>query len=315
MNNLFKYVCQELQYMFKSKTVLLILVILLAVTIGISFVECEYVREMYENYSGIEEFYINNGDEEEMQKDLNGEYTVTEGDEGTTTVQNPILFYYHELHNAVYSISPQYIVTQAFEISLLFLPLLSFVFGSSIYVKDYKYRLLKHKILRFGRMNYILGKIITILLVIVFSVLCFSIMNGVSGIIINNLLSDEIPLEKFNDVKIIQSSNLFIRTLIICLISTIYCVYGALCGVIFKNSVPGIILAVMYLYVVPLNFKYEPQNMIYTIVDKHFDFIGLAEISTKKSCEYGIAMLILVMTVIVSLVLISVIINRRSSYN
>ena len=153
MNRFVRCFNVEIEYLKKSKFFLVLGVLFLIITAALSFIQYSYVLEAYSDYTNMVEYYSENN--LNMEEDMNsGEYILRENEDGTTTVENPILYFNDQVCRAIYSVSPTYAVTQTFEISIIFLPLMFFIIGSLIVVKDYKYRIIKHKVLRFGRINY-----------------------------------------------------------------------------------------------------------------------------------------------------------------
>lgn len=314
MNKFIRCFNVELEYLKKSKILISAGALLLIISIALSFIQYTYVSETYTDYTNTVKYYDENG--LDIDEDMNsGEYHLQESSEGMKTIENPILYFHDQVCRAIYSVSPAYAISQVFEISIIFFPLLFFFIGSSIMAKDYKYKIIKHKILRFGRKNYIISKVMLIFLSIIILILAYAILGYVSSLIITNILSKKIPFEKFDVGMFKSSSTIFVKIILMMCFSAFYSLLGAMLGVIFKNNVPGMILSVVYLYIIPLKMRYEPKNMMYVIMKKHFDFLGLAEISSTIDNNTILSFSIIGTVMTMSLVIITIILYKRSAYN
>lgn len=314
MNKFIKCLNSEIEYMIKSKILMFLVIIFITISGIVSFIQYTYVTESYDDYNKMVQYY--NENDLDIQGDLDSdEYYITENADGTTTVENPILYLNDQMCRAIYSISPQYAVSQTFEISILFLPILFFIIGSVIAAKDYKYKITKHHILRFGRTNYFLSKVLIIFLTAVLSICVLACISKILSIIFTSILSSQIPFDKFDVGNISTASSIPIKIILMIFFSFMYSMMGALFGTIFKNPVPGIAIAVLYLYILPIKLTFEPKNMVYLIMKKYFDFLGPASISSTIDFSILLSFIILSSLIIISGVIIAAVTYKRSAYN
>lgn len=314
MNRFIRCFNMEIEYLKRTRFFLSLGILLLIIMVALSFIQYSYVLEVYSDYTNTVKYY--NENDLDIEEDLNsGEYHLQKNENGTTTVENPILYFNDQVCKAIYSISSSYAVTQIFEISIVFLPLLFFIIASLIIVKDHKFGTIRHKVLRFGRVNYITSKIMVIVFVVILSIFALAALSNISSVLITNMLSKKIPFEEFNVGDFEQSANLITRILLMLFFSLFYSFLGALSGLIFKNNVPGIIVAVIYLYILPIKMKYEPKNMVYAIMKKYFDFLGLADISSTVENSILLSFLVLGVIIALSVVAMIIITRKRSAYN
>ena len=148
MNRIKKNLAFDFRYMHYSKIILALLVVVVIVNGILLTMEYQYISTSYDEYVYMENYYKENG--LNIEEDLNSEnYNIVENNDGTTTVDNTILYCYDTVCRSIYVATPQYSVSHILEISILVFPLLFGIMGTLLATTDYKHKIFKHKICHF----------------------------------------------------------------------------------------------------------------------------------------------------------------------
>lgn len=313
MENLRKNICFELKHLKHGRILLALSIVVIVVNVALAFIDYEYVSSMYDAYDDIERYYKEN--KLDIQGDLSsGTYNLTIGEGGNTTVENPILYHYDSMSKALFAVSPQYAVSHILELSIMVFPLLFAVLGAFLSTYDYKYKVYKHKILRFNRNNYFASKIIVLLLISFTSVISAAFISKVINIPLYKYICNCFPVEKFNVGSPRLLSGIVVQLSSIMLISFLYASVGFCIGTITKSSFITVAIFTIYLYIIPTFSKYDINNCCKGIMKKIFNCYGIVNISVYKSINFYIALTIISGVIIFANFISYLIIKKRSAY-
>lgn len=312
MNRFSRNLAFDFNYIKYSKAPIIISLIIVGVCIAFSFFQYQYVMSNYNDYTRIFSFY--DGDESQLAEDLKlGEYNIIENDDGTTTVENPILYYKEMLGKAIYSTSNAYSISHILEIGILIFPILFAVIGIILSIVDLKNGVYKHKILRYGRENYVLSKITHFLFISSMIILLFIIINKLCIFILDIIIKNKIDISNFTYTPEPEKSVL-IKILTSLLIAIVYISIGFLLGVITKNGILSVGLMAVYLFIVPTFSEFEIQNCCYAIMKENFNFNGLANITDYRSVDVSLSIVIMLLVIFLSNLISYLVIRWRSAY-
>ncbi|RKM58222.1 hypothetical protein D6853_01405 [Butyrivibrio sp. X503] len=301
----------EMEYLKRSYLCLIAVTCIILYSFGCSFFQYESVMDLYDSYNNISIFYEDgNLDKGEY---LDREYSIDETD-GAEVIKNPLMYFYAEMCKAIYSVSPKYGPVQALEIGIAFFPFIFVIIGSGMMVSDYKTKIIKHKILRFGRGGYAISKLITMFFIICSLIIGVLLTSKIFSLLLTGILARKIPFDEFNICNYTSNSSFVTKVIITLLISLFFCLIGALFGVIFRKTIPAVIVSGIYLYIIPVRFVYEPKNIMYSIMNRCFDFYGIAKISSFILCNFWTSMIILLLSILFLGLSIILVIKERSAY-
>lgn len=312
MNRLNRNLVFDFNYIRNSKAPIIVLVIIVGICVAFSFLQYQYVMSNYNEYTRVVDFY--DGDEDQLTEDLeSGEFNIVENDDGTATVQNPVLYYKEMLGKAIYSTSNAYSTSHILEAGILIFPILFSVIGVILATVDLKNRVYKHKVLRYGRGNYVVSKIINFLFISIIIVLLFVLINKLCVFVLDNIIKNKIDISNFIYTPEPEKS-VWIKIFSSLLIAIVYISIGFLLGVITRNGIVSVGLITVYLFIVPIFSKFEIQNCCYVIMKDNFNFDGLASVTDYKSLDTNLSVIILLSSILVSNLIGYLVVKFRSAY-
>lgn len=314
MNRIKKNLAFDFRYMHYSKIILALLVVVVIVNGILLTMEYQYISTSYDEYVYMENYYKENG--LNIEEDLTSEnYNIVENNDGTTTVDNTILYCYDTVCRSIYVATPQYSVSHILEISILVFPLLFGIMGTLLATTDYKHKIFKHKILRYGRNNYYLCKLLSIIAMVIGVIVFATFLGKISSIVFYSCICNQFPVDQFNVGSLEMYTNTITKMGVMCLISITYASIGFLLGIIFKNAIVSICAISTYLYIIPIFSEYEIKNCCYAVLKDTFDFYGLVNISSHKQIDISVAIIIIISVIMICNVISLFIIKKRSAYN
>lgn len=303
----------DFSYIRKSKVPLVILLIVVGICLIFCLIQYDYVMSNYDSYTRAADLY--DGDEARMSADLeSGEYDVVESDDGLTTIKNPILYYKILVGMSIYSVSGAYSTSHILEVGILIFPFLFTCIGVFLATVDLKNRIYKHKILRYGRRNYILSKSISFLLISLIVILLFVVINRLCVIVLENIIESKINVVDFSYSPAPQGS-VIIKILTAFLIAILYLSIGFLLGTATRNAIVSVGLTAVYLFILPIFSRFEIQNCCYVIMKENFNFEGLVGLSDYISMDAKLSVAVLLLYLLISNLTSYLVVKLRSAYN
>ena len=304
-----RFINQELMCGINSKIYYMIIIFLSSLFGLIIFLNYSAVTNTYKNFEKEVEIYQKNN--LDIDKDLNGEYKVEK-----STITNPILYFKETTSRYIYTASPQYIISQFLESSILFFPLVFGFFGLYIATYDTKYKTIKLKTVRMSRRAFGITKQLSISLSI-FIVLVISLLIAFfAGLIVYNIMSNNIPLDDFNSKTVFaNSSSMFIKFIFAYIIALIFAEIGYALGIIFKNPTVGLIVIVIYMYIVPNLGSFDIKNSIRYFARNIYDFYGMISVEAAINTSFIKAVATMVFVFVISVFANMIITTRRSSFD
>lgn len=311
MNNFIKNLKFEFKYLNKSRVILFFLVLVIVLVAFLSFADFQFMSDTYDNYQRQERFYQENGAniEEEIGKGY-----IFEGDRNNGTVENPIAYYHEQVGQAIYASSPQYAVAHILEFCMGAFPLMFGIFGAFLATTDYKNKMQRQRIIRYGRTSYYLTKAVTLLSFIVSMLILLILINELAGLFTYNCICNRIPVEKFNVPELPSKSNLIVKISIILLEGVTYGSIGFMLGNIFRNALISSIIVCLDSFI-PIISNFEIINCFQYIIRDNFEFYGNISAGGCKDIDLVAALLIIFGTVVVTNAVSFILIKKRSAFN
>lgn len=312
MKKLIKNINFEYLYLKYAKTFLAMFLLAIVMNGLLVFMNYEYVSSTYNDYIHMEEWYKESGGD--IEGDLSSDYEFVNNEDGSTTVENPIRYYYDQMSQALFVVSPEYAISHILEFSILIFPLLFVILGSVLATSDYKNKVYKHKILRFGRDNYFLSKFIISCCLIFTSVLFVVFVSKTVSLVTYSHICSKFPIEQFEVASVELLSSDLIKLLLMMFISLTYLSIGFCIGTILKSSIVTTCIMAVYLYIIPIFNKFEIKNCCYKLMKDKFNFLGLVNISSGKEIDSLLGIVFILLLIVASNLFSYIIIKKRSAF-
>jgi len=306
---------QEILYGIYSKTYLYIILLLVSLFVIVSYVNYSAVMNTYNDFQRTEKFYQEN--DLNIEEDLAGEHDVeNQGD--LEVITNPIHYHKEMVSQFIYTASPKYALTQFLESAFLYFPIVFGTIGLLIAVVDLKYKTIKLKTVRENKKKFGLAKQVSLLT----SGLFILMMSLIIAYLINYLfyvrITNAIPISEFqlSLSNIESSSSLFLKFIFAYAVSVLFMNIGYTLGILFKNIYLGMILIVVYTFVIPSSYTVLGiKNSLHYIGVRLFDFHGVLAIDYPKDGTTLItSILVLLCATIIPFIINMIIVNKRSSF-
>ncbi|MBS4538608.1 hypothetical protein GOQ27_09040 [Clostridium sp. D2Q-11] len=306
-----KYVKQELRWGINSKIYYIVAIFLSLLFVLTLFLNYSAVINTYDSYLKTENYYVENG--LDIEKDLAGEYNLEENENGGT-VSNPILYYKDTVSRHIYAASPKYMLSQLLESSILLFPLVFGILGLLVASTDFKYKTIKLKTVRMDRSTLGIVKQLSIVFSSFIILVITLIISYLIGWIMYIKLSSSIPIEEFNVGTFNASSLIIVKFIFAYIIALIFAEIGYTLGMIFKNSIIGMIVIIVYIYILPNLGRFDLKNSYFYFARKVFDFYGVVSVQSPKETSLIVSTLIILSVIIISFIANMFIIVKRSSF-
>lgn len=310
MKTLIKNIEFELKYL-KYKNIFWILILFfIAINILTLYMENQFVSTSYNEYKFAQEYYKENPDEIEDD----GSYEITQNDDGSMTVSNPLQYHFEQVSKSLFVVSPQYCVAQVLEMSFVLLPLLFCILGVFLANYDKNNGVYKHKILRFGRESYYLTKLIIGMGLIIAGVIVTAFLGKILNVPFYRHICNTYPVDEFELGNAEMLSNDFTKIIIVIVICLVLYSLSFVLALFTNNSTIPLLFVVLYNYVAPAKFAYGIKNCYRALLIDKFDFYGIVSISDVKSVNLNFAILLLVGITLISQFFSYLMIKKRSAY-
>lgn len=300
----------ELKYFKFKKIYIFIALFLIAVNVLTMYMDMQYVSSSYDEYRYAQDYYKENPNEINEEED----YKLTENEDGSTTVSNPLQFHYDQVSKSLFVVSPKYCVSQILEMSFFLLPLLFCILGVFMANYDKHNGVFKHRILRFGKENYYLAKLWVGVGLIVIGVLFTAFVGKIANIPFYRYICNSYPVEEFELGNAYMLSSDFVKILLIMLICLLFFSLSFFLSLLTNNSAISLIIVVLYNYIAPCKVAYGIKNCYRALLKEKFDFYGVISVSGIKQVNIVGAVLVLVSVIVFSQVASYLIIKKRSAY-
>lgn len=307
-------IMDELKMAWHSKIVLGAGLAVIGVTILIFFMQYSFFNNAYSTYLHVVEFYQESGlktipDMEQeivLQKNLN---SATSG-----MTDDAINYDYAVLQQALFSSRPEYSLELAGEGAGMFFCAIFSVLGIVITTVDYKNKSIKHRVARIGKNKYILGKLLSLIILDVFLVAGYFFLAKVMGIILWNRVSNSCEIAyALNWITYDKSMLLFIF-LDTFILAVVYSFLGALLGTAFKNAFPGTVI-MLGVPMLPKFFgKFDLGNAFLFIEKRIYNFYGAVSCGKSSLTSLECAVLVVAIYGILAAGLSWMLVRKRSSY-
>ncbi len=135
------------------------------------------------------------------------------------------------------------------------------------------------------------------------------------GKVMFTALSSTIPIAEF-EIKPLTTSSWLITKFFFCyIVALIFAEIGYTLGLIFKNSLVGILTIIAYMFVLPNLGRFDFKNSLHYIANKVFEFYGVISIQSVEDTSLMVAILVMLFVLVLSFIINMIVLVKRSSYN
>jgi hypothetical protein len=307
-----KFFEQEIRYGVNSKlyySMTVFLIVLFGVTL---FLNYSSVMDTYNDYQSTIDYYEKN--DLDIEADLKSGYEIEENQKGGM-IKNPIAYHKENVGRYLYAASPNYTLSQLFESSILYFPVVFGILGLLIATNDYKYKTIKLKTVRMNKFTFGLNKQLSIAVSSFFILLFGLIAAFIAGWVMYSILSNKIPTDEFQFAGSLTEASIIMKFLFAYILAVIFAELGYTLGILFKNVYAGMIAIIVYIFILPNLGLFDLKNAIYYFANHVFEFYGVVSIEAPIQSTNGIiAGLTILSVLLIALFTNILVIKKRSSF-
>lgn len=308
-------IVNELKLAWYSKIVLGFVLAVLGSISLIFYMQYSFFNDAYGTYLNTVKFYQES--DLDAKPDMKCEIVLQKNLNSATSgmTDDAINYDYAILQQALFSSNFQYSLELACEGAGLFFSVIFGVFGILFTTIDYKSKSIKHKVGRGGKDNYILGKLVAIVILDIFTIAIYFLSARVMGNILWSKVSDKCEIAYASNYIVYEKNALVIMLMETFTLAVVYSLVGALLGTLFKNAFAGTII----MFVLPMlpDFlgKLDLGNAFLFIEKRIYNFYGAVSCGESSFHSLGNAILVVVFYGSLAAILNWILVKRRSSYN
>lgn len=310
-----KFFKQEIRYGIYSKVYYIMLLFLILLFSIILFLNYAAVMDTYSDFQATEKFYKKDN-VDDIEKDLAGEYKFEKTETGAV-ITNPILYDKETVSRYLYTASPKYTLSQLLESAILYFPVVFGTLGLLVAITDFRYKTIKFKTVRANKEKFGIAKQLSLAISGFIIMVISLIVSYLFSFLFYNKISATIPISEFDlSLPFMNSSSpIFLKFMFAYVISLIFMVVGYTLGIIFKNMYIGIVLIIVYMFLLPNLGVFDLKNALYYIGKKLFDYQGVVSVEHPKDGTTWItSMIVLLSVLMISFIINMFIIKKRSSF-
>lgn len=308
-----KYIEQELRYGLNSK-IYVITLIFLSILFGIIlFLNFSSVTDLHTEYKSALNYYENNN--LDIEEDLANDYSV-ETTENGGLITNPVAYYKDTISRYIYAASPDYRLTQLLESSVLYFPIVFGILGLFVATNDFRFKTIKVRTVRLSKVKLGLVKQISLAISSLIILILALLVAYLAGELMYQYLIGQIPVKDFaiSSEAITSSSSIFSKFILAYVIALIFVEIGYTLGILFKNMYVGLILIIVYTFILPNLGVYDLKNSIFYFASKIFDFYGVVNIEVTEHTGFGSSLITILLTLVLAIFINNFVMKKRSSY-
>ena len=241
---------------------------------------------------------------------------ITYAVDGMRFIGNPLRDDFTSLSISIQNLYVQNAIGNFLEfIVFVFCTLLFGIYSSYIAVYDYKFKTFKFKRVKNSHIEMFLGKLLSIVIVMVSTILFSALVVGIGSIAVRNFLVTQVPIGDFAINIFNYERGLIIQFSLSFLVILFYIALGFSIAVIFKNMILSTILLLVYGLLLPILGAYDFRNIISYFSHQTFAFTGRFVMFHPSVINPYVGILFLVLTFVSLLALSMGILMKRSSYD
>lgn len=230
--------------------------------------------------------------------------------------QNAILMYKQRIEILLYSLSPRNAIVFCEEVGLYVFPVIIGAFGALTIYRDRTSNIMRPRVAREGKWRYFLSKqivmigtsfISTAIATAVYKVASAYFFKKAQGFVTSDHI--DITVESIKD-----SGNMLHRTLFFLLCMIIYLEINFCLAFIFKTPIVPITVTGYLWYINLYRIKMDPQNAVYNIANRFFDFMALPPNKIAFVIPLPLAVIIVSLMLILPLFVTIILWKKRSAY-
>lgn len=319
MKRLLALVKNEILYLYYSKTLVYVSLILLVITMFNVYASLEAVRNGFERYELTKQEYIKDGlnVDEELKKELNVVEKKREDGVIDKTIDNPLRYDYEEVGRLINTIEPKRFIVNILEmVTFLIGPFIFSFFGLAVSTYEFKNRTIKIKAIQKPWSLDVVAKQVACLLSVASIIICLILLlrlinEGVYYYVHNyfpnfaqfNIIEDQKPITNF-PIKMIVS-------IIVCYF---FSSLGFTLGLMFRKATIPLVLLALYNFLVPVMGKYDIKNIVSVIAHKYFEFSGNFQMFVPVDVKFSVALSYVTLLLMVLIMLNLVFSVKQSKY-
>lgn len=312
MKNSMEITKKELFYQLKSRSLLILLIIIMTIIFLHLYGLYNNVTSNYDRYLQTEQMYKENGiDIIEALKETN--YTVVDGN--SSVCNNPLKEDFVTLAISIQNLNHHNIISNSLEYFIFVFGTLTFgIYAAYIATYDYKYKTHKFFSIKYKQSEILAGKFLSIFLILLGSLFLIGAVSYLSSPLLKYFVEKSVPIEKYTIPGLSYERSLTLQIIFTIALLCFYIIISYVIGFILKNMFPITIFLLLYTLLIPVLGKYDAKNIFSFFARKVFTFKARFVVfqPTEIPPAHGIIVIIL-MLLSASIALFAT--SKRSAYN
>lgn len=283
----------DFEYARRSYLCIGVLLLFMLFTCLTFFLSYNHAMTAYSSYEYQLQFMTKQG--ANIEEELKKEYKILAQEGSTGTVENPASFYHEMLASSIYSLEPNYAISQYLEQSILFFPIIAVFFGVIWSAVDFRNKTYRNRCLRFGKIKSVFGRqlsgfLILVILMVIASAFAFAAQAVARSQFVSSI-GEAYNIEHLHSTGLVK----YVLQYFFGVLSLLfYYEIGFTFGNLFKGNALVQILVCVYMFFTPMLYKYDASNIFNSFAMKVFELKGPIEITKSYEINYGIGALVLV---------------------
>lgn len=304
MKKLIKF---DIQYFLISKSVVLLLFVFGAFSFLINLFNYQYSFQLINLFNRNCSYYESIG--EDVTNSLQQPYVLHDND----TIENPLSFYNSQIEKVLPTISLKNAPSTFLEGCTLFLPIFIVMICSIIVSYDEKNMTKRLKIVRNGKLKFLISKhisgLILIFFLMIFSFLIFCLLEYIFEV----RLTKDFDLSQYSIKS--ETVHVLFKQLLYTIISAIvyFELFYTLCNIFHSYTIVTMAVCLVSLFVPPL-FKYDLINIKCVFENKFFKFNGAIHSNTPIIASTKFLIIEIFCIIILSVMINHTVFKKRSSF-
>ncbi|MBD3859421.1 ABC transporter permease [Bacillus sp. 28A-2] len=315
IKHIFKITKNELLYQYYAKTLLILFIPLVLISLWNVYAQYETTKSNYAQYVKTETEYKELGID--IKKALTMPVNIEEGElagaEGEV-VENVLKYDYEQFIQSLHLMEPTQAISTNLEwMGFIFYPLIFGLYAIYLTTYDVKYKTMKLKAVRYQWNDVLFSKQLSLYVVILFFIPIVCLISYMASHIFYSVISHDISVQLFTYKDSTEYSILIQLLFVVCtswLFSTIVFYLGSLC----RSFILSVVIYMVYFLLIPNLGVFDLKNMIANLALHLFSFKGNYQLFVPIPISVTAILICISLFILLFSLLTYTVVKRQSKY-